>query len=138
MRFIDEFKKFIRRGNVIDLAVGVIIGAAFGKLVSSLVEDILMPPIGAMIGNVDFSGLVIRLSDGPPPAVIKYGLFLQTLIQFFIIALCVFLVVKGINRLEEAAERHGLVEPDAPAAPQPTPTEKLLTEIRDELRKRKT
>jgi large conductance mechanosensitive channel len=134
MAFFDEFRKFIRRGNVIDLAVGIIIGAAFGKLVNSLVEDLIMPPIGAVIGNVDFSALAIRLTDGPHPAVIRYGAFLQTLITFLIVAFCVFLVVKGFNKLQEAAERRGLLEPDKPPPPEAPPTEKLLAEIRDLLK----
>jgi large conductance mechanosensitive channel len=138
MAFFDEFRKFIRRGNVIDLAVGIIIGAAFGKLVNSLVEDIIMPPIGALIGNVDFSALAIRLTSGEHPATIKYGSFLQTLITFIIIAFCVFLVVKGFNKLQEAAERRGLLAPDKPPPPEAPPTEKLLAEIRDLLKESRT
>jgi len=134
MAFFDEFRKFIRRGNVIDLAVGIIIGAAFGKFVNSLVEDIIMPPIGAVIGNVDFSALAIRLTSGEHPAVIKYGSFLQTLITFIIVAFCVFLVVRGVNKLQEAAERHGLLHPDQPPPPETPPTERLLAEIRDLLK----
>jgi large conductance mechanosensitive channel len=133
---LDEFKAFIRRGNVIDLAVGVIMGAAFGKIVSSLVGDLIMPPIGYALGNVDFKDLAITLRpaspevgpDGKPlhPAILMaYGRFLQTLIDFVLIAVCVFLVVKLVNRLYKPA-------PDPPKAP--SDEVRLLTEIRDLLK----
>jgi large conductance mechanosensitive channel len=122
MSMLAEFKKFIQRGNVIDLAVGIIIGAAFGKVVSTMVDAILMPPIGAMIGGVDFSALKIGITG---TATIKYGLFLQALIDFLIIGFCIFLVVRGFNRLQGPAEE----KPKVPSA-----EEKLLTEIRDLLK----
>jgi len=133
LSLVDEFKAFIRRGNVMDLAVGVIIGAAFSKIVSSLVSDLLMPPIGWALGNVDFKDLAWTLrpasaqlgADGKPvePAILLgYGKFIQSLIDFFIVALCVFFLVKLVNRL------HGPKD-DAPKAPSDEVT--LLTEIRD-------
>ena len=133
MSFISEFKAFAMRGNVIDLAVGVVIGAAFGKIVSSLVDNVIMPPLGVIIGNVDFSDLVIKI--GTPVtdakgvvtggAIIKYGVFLNTIIQFVIVAIAIFLVVKLMNRLTRKQE----------AAPAPPPPEVvLLTEIRDLLK----
>ena len=134
MAFFGEFRKFIQRGNVVDLAVGVIIGAAFGKLVNSMVEDLLMPPLGAMIGGVDFSSLTIRLGSGAGAAAIKYGSFLQTLFQFLVIAFCVFLMVKAMNKLAEWGDVKKEAEP--PKSAEPTATEKLLAEIRDELRRR--
>lgn len=103
MSILDEFKKFIMRGSVVDLAIGVIIGAAFGKIVSSLVNDIVMPPIGLLIGEVDFSDLAFTLkkaSSGSPAVAIKYGLFLNTVIDFLIIAAAIFAVVKIMNRLQ--------------------------------------
>ena len=133
MSFISEFKAFAMRGNVIDLAVGVVIGAAFGKIVASLVDNVIMPPLGVLIGNVDFSDLVIKI--GTPVtdakgvvtggAIIKYGVFLNTIIQFVIVAIAIFLVVKLMNRLTRKQE----------AAPAPPPPEVvLLTEIRDLLK----
>ncbi len=121
---LNEFKKFIMRGNVIDMAVGIIIGAAFGKIVSSLVKDVIMPPIGMLLGGVDFANLFIDLSGkgyktlaeateaGAP--VIKYGVFINTVIEFLIIAFAIFLVVKGVNRLQELKKKE---EEEAPAAP---------------------
>lgn len=135
-KFIKEFKEFAVKGNAVDMAVGVIIGAAFGKIVSSLVDDIIMPPIGWLIGGVNFSDLKVTLPaidmgiEKMQPATINYGNFIQTLIDFIIIAFCVFLLVKGINRLTRKNE-----EPAAPATPpEPTKEEKLLTEIRDILK----
>ncbi|WP_125255909.1 large-conductance mechanosensitive channel protein MscL [Brevundimonas fluminis] len=137
MGLFSEFKEFISRGNVVDLAVGVIIGAAFGKIVTSLVEQVVMPPIGLALGRVDFSRLkwVLAPEDPATDAVeevaIQYGAFINTLIQFLIVAAVIFLMVKAINKLR----REKAAEPDpAPAAP--TPTEALLAEIRDELRAR--
>lgn len=130
MSMIKEFKDFVSKGNVVDLAVGVIIGAAFGKVVASLVDDIIMPPIGMLLGGVDFSKLAIVLKDavGDKPAVLlRYGLFINTLITFIIIAFCIFLIVKGVNRMKKK-------EIVAPAAP--TKEVILLTEIRDALRTR--
>ncbi|MFN5083816.1 large-conductance mechanosensitive channel protein MscL [Brevundimonas sp.] len=136
MGLFQEFKEFAARGNVIDLAVGVIIGAAFGKIVTSLVEQVVMPPIGLLLGRVDFSNLewVLAPEDPATEAVekvaIQYGAFLNTVIQFLIVAFVVFLMVKAINRLRRQ-------QAEAPAAPPaPTPTEALLAEIRDELRAR--
>ena len=137
MGVFSEFREFISRGNVIDLAVGVIIGAAFGKIVTSLVEQVVMPPIGLVLGRVDFSNLkwVLAPEDPATEAIeevaIQYGAFINTLIQFAIVAFVIFLMVKFINRLR----RERAAEPDpVPAAP--TATEALLAEIRDELRAR--
>ncbi len=137
MSLLSEFKEFAARGNVVDLAVGVIIGAAFGKIVTSLVEQVVMPPIGLVLGRVDFSNLKWVLSPEDPATeaveevAIQYGAFINTVIQFVIVAFVVFLMVKAINRLRRAEA----AKPDpAPAAP--TPTETLLAEIRDELKAR--
>lgn len=132
MKLFDEFKTFVMRGNVVDLAVGVIIGAAFGKIVTSLVNDIFMPIIGMIIGNIDFSSLVIKLGEpveGAEQAAIRYGMFIQEIVNFLIIALCVFVAIKVINKLQKKKE-----EASAPA-PGPTKEEVLLTEIRDVLNK---
>lgn len=133
MSLAKEFKEFAMRGNVVDLAVGVVIGAAFGKIVAALVDQILMPPLGLLIGGVDFSDLaiVLREASGDTPAVtIGIGDFVNTLIQFIIIAFAIFLVVKGINRLNR--------KEDAKPAEPPKPSEEvlLLREIRDALNKR--
>lgn len=137
MSLLTEFKEFAARGNVVDLAVGVIIGAAFGKIVTSLVEQVVMPPIGLVMGGIDFSELkwVLAAEDPTTEAIeevaIQYGAFVNTVIQFLIAAFVVFLMVKAINRLR----RQQAAEPEAaPAAP--TATEALLAEIRDELRAR--
>jgi large conductance mechanosensitive channel len=131
--FLEEFRAFAIRGNVVDLAVGVVIGAAFGKIVTTLVDGVIMPPIGLLVGRVDMTSLewVLRPADPlkkTPKIAIEYGVFINTIIQFLIIAFAVFLMVKLINRLRESEAAH----PQIP--PAPTPTEKLLTEIRDELR----
>lgn len=135
--FIQEFKDFAVKGNAVDMAVGVIIGGAFGKIVSSIVDDIIMPPIGWLIGGVNFSDLKVALPaveiEGVAlaPATINYGSFIQTIIDFVIIAFCVFMLVKGINSLNKKK-----AEAPAPAAPpEPSAEEKLLTEIRDLLKK---
>ena len=126
-KFIDEFKAFAMRGNVMDMAVGVIIGGAFGKIVSSLVDDVLMPVIGTLTGGVDFSGLSVEIGE----ASIKYGQFVQNIIDFIIVAFCIFLMIKGMNSLNKKKEE----EPAAPApAPEPSAEEKLLAEIRDLLK----
>jgi large conductance mechanosensitive channel len=129
MKFLDEFKSFAMRGNVLDMAVGVIIGAAFGKIVSSLVDDILMPPIGWLVGGVNFSNLKVTLPANPMHpagvATINYGAFLQTTFDFIIVAFCVFLLVKGVNRLSRMKEEKPKM---------PSEGEKLLTEIRDLLK----
>lgn len=132
MSVVSEFREFISRGSVIDLAVGVIIGGAFGKIVTSLVDQILMPPIGWLIGGINFSDLKIVLPVNPTnpegvPAVIQYGAFINVLIQFLIVAFVIFLLVKGINSLRRT-EASKPVEPSAPNT-----TEALLTEIRDAL-----
>ncbi|MDX9930958.1 MAG: large-conductance mechanosensitive channel protein MscL [Bacteroidales bacterium] len=134
MKMFKEFRDFISKGNVLDLAVAVIIGAAFGKIVTSFVNDILMPPIGILMGGVDFKDLSVVLQDavGEVPAVtLNYGMFIQNVIDFLIIALCVFLVVKVANNLSKKKE-------EAPAAPPaPTKDQELLTEIRDLLKEKK-
>ena len=124
-KFAKEFREIISRGNVMDLAVGMIIGSAFTAIVNSLVNDILMPVIGLIIGKVDFSSLAIKVGD----ASINYGLFIQNIIDFLLIALVIFLMVKGINKLHHKKEE----EPAAPA--EPSEEVKLLTEIRDSLKK---
>ena len=132
MKLFDEFKAFVMRGNVVDMAVGVIIGGAFGKIVTSLVNDIFMPIIGVLIGNVNFSDLQIKLGEpleGAEQAAIKYGMFIQEVVNFLIIALCIFMVIKVINKLQKKKE-----ESPAPA-PEPTKEEVLLSEIRDALNK---
>ena len=132
MKLFDEFKAFVIRGNVVDLAVGVIIGGAFGKIVTSLVNDIFMPIIGMILGNVDFTSLEIKLGEpveGAEQAAIRYGAFIQEIVNFLIIALCIFMVIKVINKMQKKKE-------EAPApAPEPTKEEVLLTEIRDALNK---
>jgi large conductance mechanosensitive channel len=127
-----EFKEFAMKGNVVDLAVGVIIGAAFGKIVSSLVGDMFMPALGKLIGGFNFSDLAVALGKDPTgkDVLIKYGAFLQTIFDFIIIALVLFIAIKGINKLKKPA-------PAAPAAPAPPArSEVLLEEIRDLLAKR--
>lgn len=133
MGMLKEFREFAMRGNVIDLAVGVVIGAAFGKIVTALVEKVIMPPIGLLIGGIDFSKLAwvlapARVEDGReiPAVVIGYGDFLNTVVQFVIVAFAIFLLVKAINRLHRPAEA-------APAAPSEEVV--LLREIRDSLKK---
>lgn len=140
-KFINEFKEFAVKGNAVDMAVGVIIGGAFGKIVSSIVDDIIMPPIGWLIGGVNFSDLKYTLPsvdlgvEKLAPATINYGNFIQTTFDFVIIAFCVFLLVKGINRL---ARKDAKKEAPAPApTPEPTNEEKLLAEIRDLLKDKK-
>jgi len=133
MSMIQEFKKFAMRGNVMDMAIGIIIGAAFGKIISSIVGDVIMPPIGLLLGGVDFSNLAITLkqgSEGVEPVLLKYGVFINTVIDFLIIAFVIFMVVKGINSMKKKEEE----KPAAP--PAPTKSELLLAEIRDELRKK--
>lgn len=115
--FISEFKKFAMRGNVIDMAVGIIIGAAFGKIVDSLVKDVLMPPIGLLLGKVDFSDLKIVLTEGENPVSINYGLFINALISFIIVAFAVFILIKAINKLQERMTREEKAEE---AAAEPT------------------
>lgn len=132
MSIVKEFKEFAVRGNVIDMAVGVIVGTAFGKIVSSFVSDVIMPPIGVLIGGVDFNDLAFTIKEAvgaSPAVVIAYGKFAQTVIDFTIIAFVIFMVVRLINSLKKKAEA-------APAAPVAIPAEQqLLTEIRDLLKK---
>ena len=132
MKLVDEFKAFIMRGNVVDMAVGVIIGGAFGKIVTSLVNDIFMPIIGMVLGNVDFTSLEIKLGEpveGAEQAAIRYGMFIQEIVNFLIIALCIFMFIKLIAKIQKKKD-----ETPAPA-PEPTKEEVLLTEIRDALKK---
>lgn len=134
MPIMQEFKTFALRGNVVDLAVGVVIGAAFGKIVGSLVDHVIMPPIGLLIGGVDFSrlGWTLREAAGDQPAVVmQIGTFVNTVIQFLIIAFAIFLVVRAINRFQ----RQEAAAPSAP--PAPSAEERLLTEIRDLLATRR-
>lgn len=135
MGVLREFKEFAMRGNVMDLAVGVIIGASFGKIVSSLVADVIMPPVGMLLGGVDFTSLKLNLAapiDGMKSATLNYGNFIQTLVDFTIVAFCIFLIVKGLNTLKRRMEK-----PEEPAAPPPPPADVvLLTEIRDLLKAR--
>ena len=138
---LKEFKDFAMKGNVLDMAIGVIIGGAFGKIVSSLVSDVLMPPIGLLMGKVDFSSLFLNLSGMPQPSLaaakaagaptLNYGVFLQSVFDFIIIAFVIFMLVKQVNRFKKEV-------PPAPPTPPPGPTneEKLLMEIRDALKGR--
>lgn len=133
MKIIDEFKSFAMKGNVLDMAVGIIIGAAFGSIVTSLVNDVLMPPIGMLIGGIDFSNLSIKLSShlsNTKPVEILYGKFLNTVINFIIVAFAIFSLVKAINKLKKKEEE----KPSAP--PKPSEEVLLLTEIRDLLSKK--
>ena len=131
MGFVSEFKEFALKGNVVDLAVGVIIGAAFGKIVTSLIENVIMPPIGMITGGVNFSQLAVTLKDaqGEAPAVLwKYGAFIQTVVDFLVLALCIFAMVKIMNHWKRKAE-------EEPPKAEATPADiALLTEIRDLLR----
>ena len=138
---LKEFKEFAMKGNVLDMAIGVIIGGAFGKIVSSLVSDVLMPPIGLLMGKVDFSSLFIDLSQTSPASLaaakaagaptLNYGVFLQSVFDFLIIAFVIFMLVKQVNRFKQQAP-----PPPPPAPPEPTNEEKLLMEIRDLLKSR--
>lgn len=126
---LKEFKDFAMRGNVVDMAVGIVIGAAFGKIVSSLVADVIMPPIGMLMGNMDFSELAFILGSGEGAATLNYGLFINTIINFLIIAFAIFMVIKGLNSMKKKEE----AKPAEP--PKPSAEETLLTEIRDLLAK---
>ncbi|MBO4646265.1 MAG: large conductance mechanosensitive channel protein MscL [Bacteroidales bacterium] len=144
-KFVKEFKEFALKGNVMDMAVGVIIGGAFGKIISSLVDDIIMPLIGKLVGNVDFTNMYVALSDQPAGlsldaakelgAVFAYGQFIQNVIDFLIIALCIFMMIKGINSLKRRTEKQQEAAPAEP--PAPSNEEVLLTEIRDLLKEQK-
>lgn len=139
MGLLSEFKEFAVKGNVIDLAVGVIIGGAFGKIVSSFVNDVVMPPIGLLIGGVDFKDLNVVLKDATTNAAgeeiaavtLNYGMFIQNVVDFTIIAFVIFLAIKGINNMNKKK----VEAPAPPPPPEPTPSEKLLEEIRDLLKK---
>lgn len=131
MSIASEFKEFAMKGNVLDMAVGVIIGGAFGKIVSSLVDNVIMPIIGKVVGGVNFSSLTFTLgmsADGKTPVELKYGMFLQNVVDFLIIAFVIFMALKGINNLKKPAT--------PAAAPPPPAQEVLLTEIRDLLARR--
>ncbi|MBM4117670.1 large-conductance mechanosensitive channel protein MscL [bacterium] len=132
MSMMSEFKSFAMKGNVMDMAVGIIMGGAFGKIVASFVNDVLMPPIGMMLGGVDFTNLAVTMKQATaeaPAVTLKYGAFVQTVVDFLIIAFAIFMMVKWMNTLKKK-------EAEAPAAPPaPTKEEVLLTEIRDLLRK---
>ncbi|MEK6552664.1 MAG: large-conductance mechanosensitive channel protein MscL [Bacteroidota bacterium] len=126
MKLVHEFKTFAMKGNVVDMAVGIIIGAAFGKIVSSLVSDVIMPPIGLLLGGIDFSNLSVSLADG---VTIKYGLFVNTVIDFIIVAFAIFIMIKGMNSLKKREE----AKPAVPPAPREEVV--LLSQIRDLLKK---
>ncbi len=126
---LKEFKEFAMRGNVVDMAVGIIIGAAFGKIVSSLVNDVIMPPIGMLMGGMDFSSLAVALGEGEGAASINYGVFINTVLDFLIVAIAIFMVIKAMNSLKKKEEE----KPAEP--PKPSKEEELLTEIRDLLAK---
>ena len=143
-KIIQEFKEFALKGNVMDMAVGVIIGGAFGKIVTSFVSDVLMPPIGVMLGGVDFNELKVTLKDAyineanevVEAVTLNYGAFIQNVVDFLIIAICVFLMIKGINKLSNLKKKEEVpAEPEA--EPAPTKEEVLLTEIRDLLKEKK-
>ena len=143
MKMIDEFKQFAMRGNVMDMAVGIIIGGAFGKIISSVVSDIIMPPIGLLVGGVNFTDLKITLKDQitdaagvvlNPAVTLNYGNFLQVTFDFLIIAFAIFMMIKMMNNLNRKKE----TAPATPATPPPPPADiQLLTEIRDLLKKEK-
>lgn len=151
MSFIQDFKAFALKGNVIDMAIGVIIGGAFNKIVSSVVNDVIMPPIGVLIGGVDFKDLKLVLKDAVPEQLdeagnvvqaavaevtLNYGSFIQNVVDFLIIALTIFFMIKGVTKLTELRKKTEVEAPAAPApAPEPSAEEKLLTEIRDLLKK---
>jgi large conductance mechanosensitive channel len=138
---LKEFKEFAMRGNVMDMAVGVIIGAAFGKIITSLVNDVMMPPIGLLMGNMDFSNLFLNLSGGDYASVaaaeaagapiVKYGLFINTVLDFVIVAFVIFVVIRSLNKLKRKQDAA-----PPPAPPAPSAEVKLLTEIRDALQQR--
>lgn len=141
-KFLNEFKEFAVKGNAVDMAVGVIIGGAFGKIVTSVVNDIIMPPIGWFIGGVKFTDLKFTLpqveivGNELEPVTVNYGNFLQTIFDFIIIAFCVFMLVKGINSLTKKIAKDKAAQQAPPAPPVPSAEEKLLTEIRDLLKEK--
>ena len=147
MGFLKEFKEFAVKGNVMDMAVGVIIGGAFGKIVTSVVNDIIMPPVGLLIGGVDFSDMKLTMKEAvlnaagevvTPAVTWNYGAFIQQCVDFTILALCVFLMVKGMNKLMTMKKKEEEAAPaPAPEPPKPTLDQELLTEIRDLLKEKK-
>lgn len=135
MSMVSEFKEFAMRGNVVDMAVGIVIGGAFGKIVSSFVADVLMPPLGLLLGGMDFSDLAVTLQAATAEAEavqLKYGVFVQTVVDFLIIAFAIFLVIKGMNTAMDKMKKEEEEKPAEP--PKPSKEEVLLTEIRDALR----
>ena len=133
MSMVSESKQFAMRGNVVDMAVGIVMGGAFGKIVSSFVADVLMPPIGIILGGADFRDLAVTLqaaSEGSEAVMLRYGVFIQTVVDFLIIAFAIFLVVKAMNAVKKKEEEA------PPAPPKPSKEEELLTEIRDALKAR--
>jgi large conductance mechanosensitive channel len=130
MSIASEFKEFAMKGSVVDLAVGVVIGGAFGKIVASLVGDVIMPALSPILGSVNFNDLALQIATNAAgkPVLLKYGSFLQTLFEFIVIALSIFVVIKGINKMKKPAPN--------PPPPAPSATETLLTQIRDQLAKR--
>ena len=135
MSMVSEFKDFAMRGNVVDMAVGIVIGGAFGKIVSSFVADVLMPPLGLLLGGMDFSDLAVTLQAASAEAEavqLKYGVFVQTVVDFLIIAFAIFLVVKGMNTAMDKMKKEEEEKPAEP--PKPSKEEVLLTEIRDAIR----
>ena len=142
MGLLQEFKTFALKGNVVDMAVGVIIGGAFGKIVTSLVNDVIMPPLGMLIGKVNFTDLALNLGTEAEPVMWKYGAFIQQVFDFLIVALCIFFLIKGINRLSDITkkkeeEQVAAAEPAPAPEPEPTKEELLLAEIRDLLKEKK-
>ena len=146
MGMLKEFKEFAMKGNVVDMAVGVIIGGAFGKIVTSLVNDLLMPLIGGLIGNVDFTTLSVTLKEAvmdgenvvKPAVTLAYGNFIQVVVDFLIVAFCIFMVIKAINKASSLRKKEEEAAPAEPAAPAPKPDDVvLLEEIRDLLKNQK-
>ena len=146
MGFLKEFKEFAMKGNVMDMAVGVIIGGAFGKIVSSLVDDVLMPLVGKVVGNADFTGLFVNLTNDTQyeslaqakeagVSVLAYGQFIQNIVDFLIVAFCIFMMIRTMNKLNKKEEAPA--EPAPAPEPEPTKEEVLLTEIRDLLKEKK-
>ncbi|MDY0344354.1 MAG: large-conductance mechanosensitive channel protein MscL [Lentimicrobium sp.] len=138
MKIIDEFKAFAMRGNVVDMAVGIIIGGAFGKIISSFVSDVLMPPLGLLLGGIDFKDMtyilkeaVVQGEDIIPAVSLNYGMFIQNIVDFLIIAFAIFMAIKGMNSMKRKEE----VAEEVAAPPAPTKEEELLAEIRDLLKK---
>jgi large conductance mechanosensitive channel len=139
MKIFDEFKAFAMRGNVVDMAVGIIIGGAFGKIISSFVSDVLMPPLGLLLGGIDFKDMIYVMKEAivqgeeiiTPAVTINYGLFIQNVVDFIIIAFAIFMAIKGMNSLKRKEE----INEKVAAPPAPTKEEELLAEIRDLLKK---